>query len=313
MIIKEYTDSQRVIWNEFVKLSKNSHFFLYRDYIEYHSERFKDHSLMVYNNNEKLIALLPGNIDGNVYYTHQGLTFSGLIYKDNIKQKEVLDIFCEMKKYISSIGIDKVIYKAIPNIYSLIPAEEDLYALFVNGAKIFRRDVSSTIYLKARIKYSKGRKWTLKKARSNDISIKEVEDVHEFWEMLSRVLSSEHDVKPTHTVDEITYLKSKFSDNIKLFASYKDGAIISGCVLFINQKVVHTQYLFNNELGRELGALDLLIDELINKYLDESLYFDFGISTENQGTYLNEGLISQKEGFGGRAVVHDFYEWDVND
>ena len=40
-------------------------------------------------------------------------------------------------------------------------------------------------------------------------------------------------------------------------------------------------------------------------------YFSFGISTEQAGQYLNEGLIAQKEGFGARTVVHDFYEWNL--
>ena len=41
------------------------------------------------------------------------------------------------------------------------------------------------------------------------------------------------------------------------------------------------------------------------------MYIDFGTSTEQGGTYLNEGLIKQKEGFGGRAVVYDTYELNI--
>lgn len=33
----------------------------------------------------------------------------------------------------------------------------------------------------------------------------------------------------------------------------------------------------------------------------------FGICTENNGNFLNEGLINQKQEFGGRGIVHDFY------
>ena len=40
-------------------------------------------------------------------------------------------------------------------------------------------------------------------------------------------------------------------------------------------------------------------------------YFDFGKSTERHGEYLNEQLIFQKEGFGGRAVCYDTYVWTV--
>lgn len=40
-------------------------------------------------------------------------------------------------------------------------------------------------------------------------------------------------------------------------------------------------------------------------------YFDFGISNENNGRFLNRGLIAQKEGFGARTIVHDFYELSI--
>ena len=66
-----------------------------------------------------------------------------------------------------------------------------------------------------------------------------------------------------------------------------------------------------SEEGKKLSASDFIIDYLINEHYVEKRYFDFGISTENEGCYLNEGLIFFKEGFDARAVVHDFYEVDV--
>jgi hypothetical protein len=43
------------------------------------------------------------------------------------------------------------------------------------------------------------------------------------------------------------------------------------------------------------------------KYCNISI-FDFGISTENSGFFLNEGLLFQKESFGGRAIVYETYK-----
>ena len=78
--------------------------------------------------------------------------------------------------------------------------------------------------------------------------------------------------------------------------------------MFIYSNIVHTQYLASSGKGREIGALDLLIYTLIEKYKKEKQYFDFGISSENNGVILNNGLISQKEGFGARTVVYETYE-----
>lgn len=42
---------------------------------------------------------------------------------------------------------------------------------------------------------------------------------------------------------------------------------------------------------------DSTINTAIDTFKEEKLWLDFGISTENGGKYLNEGLISQKGDF----------------
>ena len=70
--------------------------------------------------------------------------------------------------------------------------------------------------------------------------------------------------------------------------------------------------MVNSADGKGLGALDMVIDHLINEYSDKKRYFSFGVSTENNGAFLNKGLINQKELFGARTIVHDFYELAIN-
>ncbi|HIF9507229.1 TPA: GNAT family N-acetyltransferase [Photobacterium damselae] len=313
MIIKKYSSNDKIIWNEFVKLSKNYHFFFERDFMEYHSDRFNDHSLMIYDDKEKLLALLPANIDKNVLYSHQGLTFGGLIIKSSAKQKEIYDIFLELKKYLKENEIKSLVYKKIPYIYNEMPCDEDLYALFRLNSNLIRRDVSSTIDLNNQIKYSKGRKWIVKKSKEHSLKYNKTNEIDEFWMHLETVLFSGHGAKPTHNKDEIKHLKELFPKNIEFYSAENEQGILAGAVVFNTHSVVHTQYLFNTNLGRDLGALDGLIDYLVKDVFKDKKYFDFGTSNENQGMFLNEGLISQKEGFGGRAVVHDFYEVSVND
>ena len=102
-------------------------------------------------------------------------------------------------------------------------------------------------------------------------------------------------------------LAERFPDDIKLYIGERDGKMLAGTVIFENGHTVHTQYLANSDEGRQCGALDVVIDYLMREVYADKTYFDFGISNENEGRYLNEGLIAQKEGFGARAVVHDFY------
>jgi hypothetical protein len=312
MKITKYTIKNKNLWNEFVRNSKNGHFFFQRDYMEYHSNRFDDFSLMVFDETDKLIAILPANIKENIVYSHQGLTFGGFLVDDKMKTETMLDIFESLKLFLKEHGMKTIVYKCIPYIYHIKPSEEDRYALFRNDAKLIRRDVTSTIDLTEQVRYSKGRKWTINKAKKESIEIFESDNYETFWELLTKVLESNHEAKPVHTLEEIKKLALLFPKNIKLFLAKKDKKIVSGTLIYENQNIVHTQYLANSEEGREVGALDLLIDYLIKDIYKNKKYFDFGISNEDAGRYLNTGLIAQKEGFGARAVAHDFYELEMN-
>lgn len=311
MTIVKYTVEHKNNWNEFVRNSKNSHFFFQRDYMEYHSDRFDDFSLMIFDDTDKLIAILPANIKEDILYSHQGLTFGGFLVDDRMKTETMLEIFESLKYFLKEQNIKKIVYKCIPYIYHLKPSEEDRYALFRKDAKLIRRDVTSTIDLTEQVRYSKGRKWTINKAKKESIETFGSDDYETFWKLLTGVLESNHEAKPVHTLEEIKKLANLFSKNIKLFLAKKDEKIVSGALIYENQNIVHTQYLANSEEGREIGALDLLIDYLIKDIYKNKKYFDFGISNEDAGRYLNTGLIAQKEGFGARAVVHDFYELEI--
>lgn len=306
--VHQYQQIDLKIWNEFVRNSKNAHFFFYREYMDYHSDNFIDNSLMIYDDKGLLVCLLAANkFEGNLI-SHQGLTFGGFLFKSSIKQSSVLKVMESVLHFLKNSGFLKFQYKRIPYIYHQLPSDEDLYALFRFDFTLYRRDVSSSINLSNQISYSKGRKWLVKKAKNSNLKELDFVDVKRFWAALTNVISQQHGVEPVHSFEQISSLHSKFPKNIIFHAIELDNNYICGAVIFKNNKTVHTQYLFNTEVGRELGALDFLIDELIKNKYSNSSYFDFGISNENQGVYLNEGLISQKEGFGARAICHDFYE-----
>lgn len=311
MKIQRYTNEYKPLWNEFVKNAKNTHFFFLRDYMEYHADRFEDFSLLVFDDNKKLISILPANIRENILYSHQGLTFGSFLVDDKMKTDTMLEVFDTLQKFAKQNSITKIVYKCIPYIYHIKPTEEDRYAMFINHAKLIRRDVTSTIDLTEQVRYSKGRKWSINKAKKENLEVFESTDYQIFWQLLTNVLESNHEAKPVHTIDEIKNLAELFPKNIKLFLAKDKDNILSGALIYENKNIVHTQYLANSEKGREIGSLDLILDHLIKNTYKTKKYFDFGISNEDAGRYLNPGLIAQKEGFGARAVVQDFYELEI--
>lgn len=311
MKIVKYTDDKKAAWNELVARAKNGHFFFYRDYMEYHRDRFTDFSLMVYDEKELLVAILPANIRDNEVISHGGLTFGGVVVDNKMTASKMLAVFKALLDFMKGSGIKKFIYKAMPYIYNKYPAEEVLYALFYYNAQLVRRDASATIYLPDRLKYSKGRKCEIKKGYKNDYKLGLSTDYAVFIELLDRVLNKYHGLHPVHTAAELELLAARFPKNIKLYTAEKNGTIEAGTLIFEEGAVVHTQYMANSDTGKNTGALDCLIDYLITEVYQDRKYFDFGISCENNGRYLNEGLAAQKEGFGARTVVQDFYEIDL--
>lgn len=309
--IKPYSPEMKAEWDAFVDTSKNGLFLFFRDYMNYHHDRFEDHSIVVYRQN-KLYALLPANISHDVLYTHQGLTFGGLIVNEHFTAAESLTVFKLINAYLRNEGIRKVVYKAIPWLYHQQPAEEDLYTIYrTTNAKLVARDISTAVRLDMPLAYNEMRNRGIKKALHHGIMVEESNRWTDFWEVLTANLQTKYHVSPVHSLSEIRMLKARFPNNIRLFTAQLNNKVLGGTVVYEYGNVAHTQYISASLEGKKLHALDLLLDKLIHEIYQDKTWFDFGKSTEQQGTILNEGLIFQKESFGGRAVCYDWYEWNL--
>lgn len=310
MIIKRYEESDKNIWNTFNKTAKNSLFMFDRNYMDYHKDRFLDHSLLFYQD-EELIAILPMTEAEGVLTSHGGLTYGGFITNTKMKQHVMDECVEQLVQYARENGFRELNYKVIPHIYHMQPAEEDRYALFINDAKLAKVEASTVVNLEAPLKMPKGRKAQISRAKREGCVIEERTDHDSFAQFIAlenQVLSEHHNTKAVHTAEEINLLHDNFPGNIHLYAAIKENAMIAGTIVFEYGQVVHTQYMAANEEARQIGALDLTINTVIEKYKASKKWLDFGISTENGGMILNQGLISQKEGFGGRTNVYEMWK-----
>ena len=305
--VTQYSPKYKTMWDSFVSTSKNGLFLLSRDYMDYHSDRFQDHSLMFFKN-EKLIGLMPANENNDVLNSHEGLTFGGIISDNEMKTSVMMEIFDRLVNYCKEEGFTELMYKTVPYIYHQIPAEEDLYALFRHNARLTGRNIISSIRMPQNVKYTKERIRTIKKAKIHNIVVKRSSDFKTFMNILETILYERHAARPVHRINEIVNLAERFPENIKLFASFKDDLMLAGTIIFESKNVAHAQYAADSNEGWDLGALDLVFDYLIADYYQNKPFFDFGGSTENSGQVLNGGLLRHKEGFGARAIVHDFYK-----
>lgn len=307
--VKRYVAGEKNSWNEFVAKSKQGTFLFDRNYMDYHSDRFKDYSLLIFRK-ARLFALLPANVVGDTLWSHQGLTYGGLLTDEKATTADVCVAFNAINSYLSGNGFKKVVYKAIPWIYHKLPAEEDLYALTnVCNAKLAVRHISSTLIREHRLKFIESRKSGIRKAKRNGIVVRESNDLKTFWTILDNNLNHKYGAKPVHTESELELLKARFPEQIKLYMSYKGEEALGGTLIFDTSQVAHTQYISASPEGKSDGALDILFDYILNNVYADAPYFDFGKSSDGDGHDLNENLIFQKEGFGGRGVCYDWYEY----
>lgn len=312
--IKRYSSADKETWNTYVAQARNATFLMDRNYMDYHSDRFKDHSLMFYKNG-KLYALLPSNQNGDTLYSHGGLTYGGLMIDKHATAADIMQLFKDLNEYLKTNGIHKVYYKPIPWIYQQIPSEEDLYALvYVCQARLAVRNIASVIDMSHPLKWSRDRHYGANKACTDGIIVEESEDFAAFWKILEDNLMRTYQAKPVHTLEEMQLLKSRFPDLIKLYVAKKNAETLGGSLLYITPQVVHSQYISATPEGKHSHAIDAIFRQILKSLKEnhpDCRYFDFGTSNEQQGKVLNTSLIYQKEGFGGRGVVYDTYEWEV--
>lgn len=278
--------------------------------MEYHKDRFYDYSLMIFDDKDKLVAVLPAHKVERTLYSHQGLTYGGLALDDKVILSEVILIVKEILVYLDRNGITKLELKIIPSIYNSFPSDEMEYICFLLEAKLSRRDALAVLDITNQIPISRVRKRGIEKGKANDLVVKEENDFTSFWnELLIPNLKERYDAKPVHSLIEITYLKSKFPNQIKQYNVYLKDKIVGGVTVFETDNVIHPQYISGNKaFNNELGGLDFLYNHLINVVYKNEKYFDFGISNENKGKEVNESLHYWKESFGARTIVQNFYE-----
>jgi hypothetical protein len=307
--VRPYTVADVNAWDALVGRSRNGNLLHRRGYMDYHADRFVDQSLIVERHGEA-VAVFPANIRDNVVTSHGGLTYAGLITTHALRAESTLAVFEQIANHYRALGVERVLYKAVPHIFHAYPAEEDLYALHRLGAQLKRRDLSSAIALREAFHFTQGRQRAVNKARKAGIGLQTNTDPADFHALLADVLRK-HDAVPTHSLAELRLLQARFPQQIVLHEARREGALLAGVLVYDFGKAVHTQYMAVSEEGRRLSALSFLLAELVGGVYASRTYFSFGISTEQEGRVLNGGLVTQKEYFGARAVVHDFYEWPL--
>ncbi|MEZ8002732.1 MAG: GNAT family N-acetyltransferase [Patiriisocius sp.] len=309
--VEKYTKENRLAWDTFISEAKNATFLFARDFMEYHSDRFTDYSLLVYKD-DLLYAVMPANIVGDKLYSHKGLTYGSLVLSKSAKLLYTFEAFKALLAFLNAKAISTLELRNIPTFYNTMPSDELSYFLFKANATLIKRDALMVIDTSTKIKFQKNRREGINKAKRNGLTIAVDDNFEGFWnEILIPNLQKKHGVAPVHSLEEIQLLATKFPDHIKQVNVYKDNVIVAGTTLFLTKTTIHPQYVSGNSDKNAFGSLDLAYDYIINHFDSSKRYFDFNISSEENGTALNSGLIFWKESCGARTYVADNYLIDT--
>lgn len=307
-IVKKYLSEDFIVWNKFVAEAKNATFLFHRDFMEYHSDRFKDFSLLVFKN-EILKAVLPANIVKNQVFSHQGLTYGGLVLNENEKTQDVEAIFDSILDFLKINNIDTLVLKPMASIYNKNASFELDYFLIQKGAMLFRKDLNLAIDFSQKLKISKSKLKHFRKENKDELYIKKENQFETFWnQVLIPRLSQKHGVNPVHSLNEIEYLASQFPENIHQYNVYLEDEILAGITIFQTVNVVKSQYGATTDKGQIYRALDFLFINLIKDFKDNFNFFDMGNVNENEGKSINYGLLNQKEELGCSVFIQDHYQ-----
>lgn len=309
--IRKYEPGDAPLWNAFIGKAKNATFLFNRGFMDYHSDRFTDHSLLAFDSNE-IVAVLPANQSQSQVFSHQGLSYGGLVFEPNLRFDAIVSVFQNLLAHLHHNGITTLTVKLLPAIYCNQFCDETAWMLFTLRARLIRRDCLSVVDLKMPFAYSENKMRNVKKAASHGMKVVEVTEFSDFWnQILIPNLQSRHGVTPVHSLAEIELLHSRFPKNIRQFNVYQSDKLVGGTTIFESDHVAHCQYISGDAEMNKRGGLDFLFDHLLQNVYADKRYFDFGISNENQGLTVNGGLMRWKETFGAGVVAHDFYEVDT--
>ena len=310
-MIERYTKAKNGLWDSAVRESRNGTFLHMRGYMDYHSDRFNDFSLLAFDSKNRLIAVMPANAEGTTLCSHRGLTYGGWLMTPRADTNAMLALWQEFTEFAKSAGFKSLLYKPVPHIFHKYPAEEDLYALWHSGGVLEAVQSSSVTDLASPLPFDNNSRRALKRAADAGIVCRECSDWATFWGILGIVLNERHNTSPVHSLAEICLLHERFPHNIKLFAAYRGTEMLAGTVLYITETTAHAQYIASSDAGRECGALACIFDNLYRLMATKVRWFDFGISNEDGGRVLNHGLTRQKSGFGARCITFNSYRLNL--
>jgi hypothetical protein len=317
--VHEYAPENRAEWEEFVEASNNGTMYHKMDFLDYHPEgRFSFYHLM-FRRGKKLVGVLPGGLkdNGTVFWSPVGASYGSIVTKDisfslSLEIVDAFMDFCRKKEMKEAFLIPP------PLVYSQNYSQHIEYAMLYRKFDFELHYISHSIDLKHGNDFLKyfdktARKTIHKILREKKITIRESDD----YEAFNKILidnKARHNVKPTHSLEDMLKLKELMPEKLKLLMVYHGDKAIAGSWLFLtNSKAVlcfYNMLLYEHE---NLKPIYLVMYETV-RWATEMGYgwVDIGVSQDTSAEdpmTPSQNLIYFKERFNSKGMLRSTYHY----
>jgi len=229
-----------------------------------------------------IVALLPGAVVNGMFESPIGASYGSLVIKD-ISFKKTMEIVSTVLEYGKKQGYKGFMLTSAPMIYEKYQSQSLDFAMLWQGFQFELHYISSAIKLDPERDIIERCKPTIrrnirKSLKNPDIRVEINERYDEFYPILLDN-KARHDVKPTHSYEDLLKLKELLPDYLKLFMVYYKDKPIAGSLMFYPNKQI--ALCFYNML---------LYDYAQYKPIQRVMYAVIKDSTERGFTYVDIGV-----------------------
>ena len=312
--VKNLSKDNYLVWDSFVRNANNGTIFHLRKFLSYHfNGRFKDNSIEFYKGNNLLSVFPAADImkEGKrILASHPGASYGSFITKEDLSIKDSIEIVEELNGYAITEGFDGIQMTIPPSFYSNRVSNYVEYALLSSGFDYFRREVTSTLTIGENEddilnKFKSSHQRAVKRSQNLGVEVKITNKVDDFFSILETNLKIRHDVKPTHTINELKTLITLFPEEINVFGAFYNHQMIAGVLnITVKEGVALAFYISHKNEFQELRPLNLLFFNIFKWSITKNIkMYDFGTFTVDG--VANMGLGRFKENFGASGVFRD--------
>jgi hypothetical protein len=313
MEIIQYSERWKEKWDSFVNKSNNGTIFHLQKFLDYHPKNRFQFNHLIFLDKGNIKAILPGSAKNHIYESPIGASYGSLVTMD-VKFAEAMDLVSLLLEYGKNNGIKEFILTSAPMVYERHPNQNLDFAMLWQGFEYSLHYISSAIKIEKEIdiisRFSPTTRRNVRTSLENpDIRVEINERYDEFYPILIEN-KARHNVKPTHSLEELISLSKLLPDNLRLFmVYYKDIPIAGSSMFFVNDSCALCFYNMLRYDYQYLKPIQRVMFEVM-KYSTEKgyKYVDIGVSQDTKAENPmtpSMSLIEFKEKFDAKTIMRN--------